>query len=1175
MKQQLRKLWLLTLFAVMSVANAWADNEVAQIGSTKYATLQEAFDAGGTVTLLSDITLTSTATVSNKTVTLDLNGKTITYTGNTIHNQKTLTVKDNVGGGKIISTGSFAISVNDNSTTTIGATGSSAKNFFIESVEGAIITGKHKGATITINCGTLSASDNAVVAGNGSAGFGGNTITIKGGTFNGGITSNGYVACGIYAPNNDTWKISGGTFNITGGAGVVQRAGSVTISGTAVFNVTGSATGKVGDSRVVVPCAAVVFDSQANYPGMTEESVTKITGGKFTAASGQPAVAYVANEGASSHIAISGGSFSSAIPGECAAEGYQAPTTANTDGTYGVTLQYEAKIGNTYYSTFTEAANAATTDDIVVLLAKPVSAYTMTSAEKTLKVQKNGFSCTVTGFAGYVSKNSTADGITTYTQEEAYFELTKSDNSKSYTNSFSLSQSGVTTIKLLKDYTSTSCPNCGSSMYKNQSVTLDLGGKTLSVNTSVKRNYCISVQYGCTLTIKNGTLSMNPTSATKSNGIYVDGENSKVIIESDAIVNASGVSAVTIIGNATLESAGTLSATGSFAIAGNGSTGNGGYTVNITGGSVTSTDAPAIYHCNTGTVTISGGTITGATGVYQKSGTLNITGGSITGNGAAAEYVFNGNGANSTGDAVVIDNCGYPGGTPAPAISGGTFSSTNGKAVASYASGEGNEPVTGFISGGTFSSNVNDLAASNMMAIQEGEKYVVYSVETTTNTDTAEEHQETMTIKDGDTTKQTITVSVKPTSNESTSSAGEVGLSQVNVANVIDEIIATTDLGSGASINVSVELQVSASKTSSDTSGENKKMTFEVKPQAVVTVNSAAKAPVDIPNEELKDGAKFDFTLDVTDLSVAAGGQVKVVHKSSDSATYPDETFMATVTEKESKKYVNITTTHFSEFEVSNSSVSAGDDVTLTDGATTYNITTDTPVASATYVRSFDAERVDKYQSWLVPFDYTITAEDASNFDFFKINMIANAPDEATAADADKLWIFLDPITTGATLHANMPYVFIPKSVQTNYQFKTTSATLKAKNADALIQTQTMANNYNFYATYSNTTATAGAPFYYVSVDGKICKGTSVTVGAYRWIIKATSKSITYSPLLTFDFVEGDNTNANTTGIETLDTEKGSVESYYNISGQELKTPGKGVHIVKSADGKVKKVIIK
>ena len=1163
--------------AVMSVASAWADGNVAKIGTTEYATLQEAFNAGGTVTLLSDITLTSTAIVSNKKVTLDLNGKTITYSGNTIHNQKTLTVEDNVGGGKIISTENCAISVNDNSTTTIGATGSSAKNFFIESVEGAIITGKHKGATITINCGTLSASDNAVVAGNGSAGFGENTITIKGGTFNGGITTAGYVACGIYAPNNDTWKISGGTFNITGGAGIVQRAGTVNISGDVVFNVTGSTTGKVGDSRIVVPCAAVVFDSQANYPGLTETSITKISGGKFTADNGQSAVAYVANEGGASRIAISGGSFSSVVPETCLAEGYQAQTTANSDGTYGVTLQYEAKIGNTYYSTFTEAANAASADDIVALLAKPANAYTMTSADKTLKVQKNGFSCTVTGYEGYVAKSSTTDGVTTYTQVEATFEITKSDNSKSYTNSFNLSQEGVTTIKLLKDYTSNLCPNCGSSEYKNQSVTLDLGGKTLFVNTSVKRNYCISVLHGCTLTIKNGTISMNPTSDIKSNGIYIDGENSKVIIESDAIVNASGVSAVTIIGNATLESAGTLSVTGSFAIAGNGSSGNGGYTVNITGGSVTSTDAPAIYHPNSGTVTISGGSITGATGIYQKSGTLNITGGSITGNGAAAEYVFNGNGANSTGDAVVIDNCGYPGGTPAPAISGGTFSSTNGKAVASYASGEGNEPVTGFISGGTFSSNVNEFAKGNYMAIQEESAYKVYAVETTTQ-DADGAHTETMTVKDGETTKQTITVSVTPTA-ETTESAGKVALNQVDLSDVVQDVINTTELGTGTNINVSVELQVNVTNTPSveTTDGNNKKMTFDVKPQAIVKVNNTEKAPVDISNDQLTAGANFAFKLEVTDLGVAAGNNVKVVHKSSDSGKYPDETFMAVVTEKESKKYVTINTTHFSEFEVSNSTVSTDDDVVLTDGeATPYNITTDATVNSATYVRSFASERVGKYHAWLVPFDYTIKDADIEKFDFFKINMIANAPNEATAADADKLWIFLDPVTTGTTLYANMPYVFKPKSEQTDYHFATTSATLKAKTDAALISTETVKNKYSFYATYDNTTATESDPFYYVNTEGQICKGTSVTVGAYRWIIKVTDKSgFNYAPQLNLEFVEGDATSSQTTGIETRDAAKGVAENYYNLNGMEVKSPAKGIHIVKTANGEVRKVVVK
>ena len=1135
----------------MSVASAWADGNVAKIGTTEYATLQEAFNAGGTVTLLSDITLTSTAIVSNKTVTLDLNGKTITYSGNTIHNQKVLTVKDNVGGGKIISTGSFAISVNDNSTTTIGATSSSAKNFFIESVEGAIITGKHKGAKITINSGTLSASDNAVVAGNGSAGFGENTITIKDGTFNGGITTAGYVACGIYAPNNDTWKISGGTFNITGGAGIVQRAGTVNISGDVVFNVTGSTTGKVGDSRIVVPCAAVVFDSQANYPGLTETSITKISGGKFTADNGQSAVAYVANEGGASRIAISGGSFSSAVPETCLAEGYQAQTTANSDGTYGVTLQYEAKIGNTYYSTFTEAANAASANDIVVLLAKPANAYTMTSADKTLKVQKNGFSCTVTGYEGYVAKSADADGVTTYTQTAADLKYTTTANVVSYKSFSSSGFSSSGTYQLLKDVTTSATRIALGIMAKD--VTVDLNGHTLT-NTAASSasNYCFG------LTRTNQKLTIKDSS---------EGKTGKVVSNNCIFMDKSG-------NELNIEAA--IEVTGDFAVATNGSSTTSG-TINVKEGAKLISNVTALYLPGKANVTISGGVITGATGIYQKSGTLNITGGTITGNGTKADYVHNGNGANATGDAVVIENCGYPGAAPVPTISGGTFTSTNAKAVASYAQ-DGYEAIVGFISGGSFNTNVNDLAASNKMAIQEGEKYVVYSVETTTNTDTAEEHKETMTVKDGESTKQTITVSVTPTA-ETTESAGDVALNQVKLSSVIQDVINTTDLGTGTTVNVSVELQVNATTKSSDISGDNKKITFDVKPQAIVKVNNTEKDPVDISNDQLKAGAKFAFTLEVTGLSVAAGGQVKVVHKSSDSGTYPDETFMAVVTETNSKMYVNINTTHFSEFEVSNSTVSSTDDVVLTDGeATPYNITTYATVHSATYVRSFASERVGKYHAWLVPFDYAITDADINNFDFFKINMIANAPNEATAADADKLWIFLDPVTSGTTLYANMPYVFKPKYALTGYEFKTTTTTamLKAKEDDALISTETVKNKYSFYATYGNTTATGSDPFYYVNTEGQICKGTTVTVGAYRWIIKVTDKSgFTYAPQLNLEFVEGDATSSQTTGIETRDAAKGVAENYYNLNGMEVKSPAKGIHIVKTANGEVRKVVVK
>lgn len=261
----------------------------------------------GVIKLTENVTLTERWEVAaNTEITLDLNGYSITSAGQVIMNNGKLTITDNKGGGKIVSTGSQAIGVGSNSVTNI-------QKAIVESVEGAVITGRAIGAIINIYDGTFSASDNAVIAGNGSDREGtGNTINISGGVFNGKITTPGYVACGIYAPWKDNINVTGGTFNITGGAGIVARAGNVTVTN-AVFNTTGNATGKVGDSRVVVPCSAIVFDSQANYPAMNNDSVIHVVSGKFN--SEMNAVSMIKNDNETDRVAVTGGTFSTDVTG--------------------------------------------------------------------------------------------------------------------------------------------------------------------------------------------------------------------------------------------------------------------------------------------------------------------------------------------------------------------------------------------------------------------------------------------------------------------------------------------------------------------------------------------------------------------------------------------------------------------------------------------------------------------------------------------------------------------------------------------------------------------------------------------------------------------------------------------------------------------------------------------
>lgn len=231
---------------------------------------------GQTIKIQSPITQQVTIP-ADKEVVLDLNGQTISSTGSAIVNNGILTISDNSLGrsnGGIVSTKNCGIAAGNNSVTTI-------LSGTISGQEGAVITGKSSGAVINIEGGNLSAADNAVIAGNGTNREGEpNVINISGGTFVSNIESKGYIACGVYAPWKDVINITGGEFVANNGCGVLARAGQVNITG-GTFTASGTETGWVGDNKNQVPCAAVVFDSIANYPGMDDDSKITISGGTF------------------------------------------------------------------------------------------------------------------------------------------------------------------------------------------------------------------------------------------------------------------------------------------------------------------------------------------------------------------------------------------------------------------------------------------------------------------------------------------------------------------------------------------------------------------------------------------------------------------------------------------------------------------------------------------------------------------------------------------------------------------------------------------------------------------------------------------------------------------------------------------------------------------------------
>jgi len=189
------------------------------------------------------------------------------------------------------------------------------------------------------------------------------------------------------------------------------------------------------------------------------------------------------------------------------------------------------------------------------------------------------------------------------------------------------------------------------------------------------------------ITLKNGSIIVNNAGNDKhalpviAASTYCDTviEGGKITFNSSGTgLDGYGISVYREGSNLTV-TGGTISG-GYGAVTGNGTAGNGGTTITISGGTLIGSDSnkgAAIYHPQSGTLTISGGTLTGYNGIYAKAGTINISGGTITGTGAKNNPTPFSNGFNNTGDAIILDSmCNYANDMTLT-ISGGTVQATN------------------------------------------------------------------------------------------------------------------------------------------------------------------------------------------------------------------------------------------------------------------------------------------------------------------------------------------------------------------------------------------------------------------------------------------------------------------------------------------------------------------
>ena len=230
---------LLALFAFLGVSNAMADN-VAKIGDTEYETLAAAFTAvtdGQTITMITDYSMPSSSikigasTAKNdRTITLDLNGHTLTGTGASsrflVYDKFTLTDSNDATPGVINSACSGGVNalfyvygtMIMEKVTLNGK--SDAANMLITTASGS---------SFTMNSGTI----NQPYARNGCINvYSGVTVTINGGTINNTYPANSSTiessGNAIYV-SNGTLNVNGGTIN-SNQTGIYANSGTVNVS---------------------------------------------------------------------------------------------------------------------------------------------------------------------------------------------------------------------------------------------------------------------------------------------------------------------------------------------------------------------------------------------------------------------------------------------------------------------------------------------------------------------------------------------------------------------------------------------------------------------------------------------------------------------------------------------------------------------------------------------------------------------------------------------------------------------------------------------------------------------------------------------------------------------------------------------------------------------------------
>ena len=322
------------LLMTVSCATLSVAQNVAQIGTKGYATLQAAADAakaGQTVTLINDVDLTTGSNLEVHkwlNIVLDMNGHSIKG-ANADHKNicvsGILTLKDSKENstGKIYAETPYQDGVYDKPLVEVNNGGEFVmESGHINSVPAGnhqFVIGAYYNSKVTINGGTIESGWYAINGSNDE--YQSPTITINGGTL---VSTSSYA---ISHPQSGTLTINSGAVVYGAGGAIDMKRGNLVVYGGIMTSKGKGDTGKWGEGTGDPDKAALNFCKP--YGNVT----ATIKGGTITAAGDAVLTDDQPTEGKTVTLAIEDGTYSSDGSKYCS-PGYTA--TPNADGTYRV-----------------------------------------------------------------------------------------------------------------------------------------------------------------------------------------------------------------------------------------------------------------------------------------------------------------------------------------------------------------------------------------------------------------------------------------------------------------------------------------------------------------------------------------------------------------------------------------------------------------------------------------------------------------------------------------------------------------------------------------------------------------------------------------------------------------------------------------------------------------------